>query len=61
MLSDSKAELERLSTAYSLRLIVARVDASSKEEEDMALNPRRGLRDLAARRRGSSSKDVLET
>ena len=32
-LSDSEADLDRFSAAHSPRLIVARVDASSKDEE----------------------------
>ena len=40
--------------------MVARiVNNSEKEKEEMALNPRKGLRDLMARRnKGSSSKEV---
>ncbi|XP_065615697.1 probable leucine-rich repeat receptor-like protein kinase At1g35710 [Quercus suber] len=49
-LSDSEAEFDRLSAAHSPRLVDTRVDTSSEEEEEMALNPRRGLKDLVARR-----------
>ena len=47
-LSDSEANFDRFSAAQSPKLVVARVDTSSEEEVDMALNPRRGLRDLVA-------------
>ena len=60
-LSDSKANLDRFSTAQSPQLIITRVDTSSKEEEEMALNLRRGLRDLVAGRKGGPSKDVPKT
>ena len=56
-LSDSAAKIDRLSVAHSPRLMVARVDTRS-EEEEMALNLRRGLKDLVAGRKGSSSKDA---
>lgn len=59
-LSDSKAEFDRLFVAHSPRLIVAQVDTSSKEEKSMALNLRRGLKDLVAGRKGASSKDAPE-
>ena len=57
-LSDSEANLDKHSVAHSPRLIVARVDTSSVEEEEITLNPQRGLKDLVARRNGSSSKDA---
>ena len=60
-LSDSEAEFDRLSAAHSPRHVVAWVDTSSEEEEEMALNPRRGLKDLVAGRKGSSSKDAPKT
>ena len=60
-LSDFEAKLDRLSTAHSPRLLVARINACSKEEEEMALNPRRGLRDLVAQRNGALSKDAPQT
>ena len=56
-LSDSEDELDRLSTAHSSKLIVARIDTSF-EEEEMALNQRRSLKDLVSGRKGSSSKDA---
>ena len=52
-ISDSKGELDRSSVVRSPRLIVTRVDNSFKEEEEMALNPRKGLKGLA-------SKDALK-
>ena len=59
-LSDSEAKFDRLFVAHSPRLIVARVDTSS-EEDEMALNRSRGLKDLVAGRKGSSSKDAPQT
>ena len=41
--------------ANSPRLVITQVDSSSEEEEDMALNPRRGLKDLVVRRNKISS------
>ena len=58
-LSNSKVEFDRLFVAHSPRFTVVRVNTSS-EEEEMALNPRRGLRDLVASRKGSSSRDGLK-
>ena len=61
-LSDSEDEFNRLSTAHSPRLVVAWFDTSSEEEEEMTLNPRRGLKDLVAgRNKGSSSKKAPKT
>ena len=58
-LSDSKADFDRFSAAHSPRLIVARVDSKSEEEEEMVLNQRRSLKDLVAgRNKGSSSKEA---
>ena len=59
--SDSKARLDRSSTTDLLRLIVTRFDYS-EEEEDMALNQRRSLRDLLANRnKRSSSKKATKS
>ena len=56
---DSEVELDRFSATNSPRLVVARVYISSEEEEEMALNPRRGLKDLiAGRNKGSSFKEA---
>ena len=61
-LSNSEAEFDRFSAAHSSRLIVAWGDTSFEEEEEMALNSRRGLKDLVARRnKGSSSKEAPKT
>ena len=60
-LSDSEADFDRSSVAHPFRLVVARVNTSSEEEEEMALNPRRGLKDLVIGRKGSSSKDDPQT
>ena len=61
-LSASKGELDKSSLAHSSRLIIAHVDNISKEEEDMSLNLRKGLKDLlAGRSKGSSSKKAPKT
>nr|POE89621.1 hypothetical protein CFP56_02339 [Quercus suber] len=58
-MSDSKGKLDRSSTARFPQLIIAEVNSDSEEEESMALNPRKGLKDLmAARHKGSSSKEA---
>ena len=59
--SDSEVGLDRSFAANFPRLIVARVD-SNEEEEHMALNQRRSLRDLLAdRNKGSSSKEATKS
>ena len=60
-LSDSKADFDRSSAVYTFEFMVTQVDTSFEEKEEMALNPRSGLRDLVAGRKGSSSKDALQT
>ena len=61
-ISDSEDELDKATTAPSPKLIVACVDPNFKEEEDMALNPRKGLKDiLAGRNKGSSFKETPKT
>ena len=58
-ISNSEGELDKSSIVHSSKLIVARVDSSSKEKEKMALNPRKGLKELlTGRNKGSSSKDA---
>ena len=58
-ISDSKGELNRSSIVHSPKLIVARVDSNSEEEEEMALNQRKGLKELlVGKNKGSSSKDA---
>ena len=58
-LLDSEGELDRSSVAHSPRLVIAQVNTSSEEEGEMSLNPRKGLRDLMARRnKGFTSKHV---
>ena len=42
ILSESEADIDRLSTANTSGLVVAQIDSESKEEE-MALNQRRNL------------------
>ena len=60
-LSNSKVDFDRSSAAYLFGFVVTQVDTSFEEKEEMALNPRSGLRDLVAGRKGSSSKDALQT
>ena len=59
-LSDSDSDLDCFSAAYSLRLIVIRIDTSQEiEEEGMDLKPRSGSKDLmSTRNKGKSSKDA---
>ena len=59
-ISDAKDEPDRLSSVHAPILVVALPDSSSKEKkEEMALNQKKGLRDLLARRnKGSTSKEV---
>lgn len=50
-LSDSNADLNRFSAAYSPRLIVVRIDTNQEiEEEGMDLKQRFGLKGLMANR-----------
>ena len=59
--SDSEVGLDRSSAADFSRLIVAWVD-SNEEEEHMALNQRRSLRDLLDdRNKGSSLKEATKS
>ena len=61
-LSNSEANLDRFSAAHSPRLIVARVDTSSEEEEDTDLKQRSSLKGLLANwNTGSTSKEVPKT
>ena len=60
-ISDSEADLNRSSTTHLFEFVVTRVDTNSEEEEEMTLNPKRGLRDLVVGRKGSSSKDAPQT
>jgi len=59
-LSDFGSDLDCFSAAYSLGLVVARIDTSKKiEEEGMDLKLRSGLRGLMSNRnKGQSSKDA---
>ena len=47
-ISNSEGALNRSFTVHFPKLIVARVDSSSEEEEKMALNLRKGLKELLA-------------
>ena len=59
---DSKGKLDKASVARSPKLVVARVDPSSEEDEKMDLNPRRGLKDLlAGRNKGSLSEKTFKS
>ena len=61
-LSNSEGDFDRFFTAHTPILITARVDTSSEDEEDMALNPRRVLKDIiVGRNKGSSSKEAPKT
>ena len=61
-LSNSETESDRFSTVHNPRLIVARPDTSSEEEENMDLKKRSSLKGLmASRNKGSSSKDIPNT
>ena len=56
---DSKGVLNRSSIVCSPRLIVARLDSNSEQEQETALNSRKCLKELLARKnKGSSSKDA---
>ena len=47
-ISNSEGTLNRCFIVHSPKLIVAWVDSSSEEEEKMALNLRKGLKELLA-------------
>ena len=57
---DSEDELDRVSGVRPYSLVIAHLDDSLEDkEEEMALNQRKGLRDLiAGMKKGSESKDV---
>jgi len=57
---DSEDKLDRVFGVHPSGLVITRPDKSSEdEEEEMALNQRKGLRDLmVGRNKGSSSKEV---
>ena len=58
ILSESEANIDRLSTANTPSLVVAQINFES-EEEEMILNQRRSLRDLmASRNKGVTSQEV---
>ena len=48
--SDLEGELDKSSVVRSPKFIVAQVDNSLEEEEEMALNKRKGLKKLLAKR-----------
>ena len=57
--SDLEGELNRSSVVRSPKLIVAQVDNNLEEEEEMALNKRKGLKEiLAERNKRSASYDT---
>ena len=62
-LLDSKTESDRFSTSHPPKLIVARVDISSEEEEEgMDLKQMTALKGLLANRnKGSTSKEAPKT
>ena len=57
--SNSKEELDRSSNVRTPRFIVAQVDDSLEEKEEIALNRKKGLHELLANRaKGPASKDT---
>ena len=61
-LSNSEVNFDRSSATHPPKLVVARIDNNSEEEKDMALNSRKGLKDLVAgRNKGSPSREVLKS
>ena len=62
-ISDAEDEPDRLSGVHAPILMVAHLNSSFEEkEEEMALNQRKGLRDLmAGRNKGSISKEIPKT
>ena len=56
---DSEGEFDRSSATRSPQLIIVEVDSNSEEEDSMALNSRKGLRDLMVGwNKRSSSKEA---
>ena len=53
--SDSKDEPDIFSGVHTPGLIIVRVDDSLKDEEDMALNRKKGLKELLAERNKGTS------
>ena len=62
-ISDAEDKFDKFSGFRTLGLVDANIDNSSEEEEEeMALNPRKGLKDfLWGRNKGSSSKKALNS
>ena len=60
---DAKDEFDRFLGVRTPGLVVANINKRSKEEEEeIALNPRKGLKDLlTGRNKGSSSKEALKS
>ena len=57
---DLEGKLDRSSIAHFPKLIIARVDNNSEEEEEMALNQRKGLNELfMGRNKGTSGSQPL--
>ena len=60
--SNSKDKLDRFSGVHTLSLIIARIDDSSEDEEEMALNRKKGLKELLTERnKGTSGSQRLPT
>ena len=58
VLSESEVDIDRLSAANTLGLVVAQINSDS-EEEEIALNQKRSIRDLMAfRNKGETSQEV---
>jgi len=61
-LSDSETKSDRFSTVHHPRLIVARPNTSSEEQESIDLKQRTGLKGLMANRnKGQTSKEAPKT
>ena len=60
--SDSEDELDRFSSVRTPGLVIAHIDDSLEDEEKMALNRKKGLKELfAERNKGTSRSQPLHT
>ena len=58
--TNSKDEPDRFSSVRTFGLVIARIDDSSKEEEEMTLNRKKGLKELlTGRNKGTSGSQPL--
>ena len=59
-ISDLEDEPDRFLGVRTLGLVIARIDDSSEDEEEMALNKKKGLKELLAERnKGTSGSQPL--